>query len=146
MTAPAAETKVPRRDEHGRMVNLPQVLGVAALFALTNGVALVLIDGLLALVGLSPFGRSSGWLVLILPAFLYFEDVRAWRPYRLRYLAALVGALVALAVGLLAASLVSGLPPLASGAVGALVAVLVYAPVWYVGVRLLTGDGDREHR
>jgi hypothetical protein len=140
MSTPTTEAKVPRRDEQGRMVNLPQVLGVAVLFTLTNAVALVSIDGLLALLGLSSFGRSSGWLVLILPAFLYFDDFRAWRPYGVRYLAALVGVFVALALALLAAGLVGGAPPLVSGAVGALVAVLVYAPVWFAGVRLLSAQ------
>jgi hypothetical protein len=143
MTAPTTEAKVPRRDEHGRMANLPQVLGVAVLFAVTNAVALVLIDGLLTLVGLASFGRSSGWLVLILPAFLYFDDFRAWRPYGLRFLAALVAVLVGLALGLAAANLASAAPPLVSGAVGALVAVVAYAPVWYVGVRLLTNNREQ---
>jgi len=134
----AARPSVPRRDEDGRVMYLPELLGVAALFTVVNAVGLVLIDGVLALLGLSTFGRSSGWLVLILPAFLYFDDFRAWKASRLRWLAAPVAAMVGIALGLLAAGLVGGRVPLLSGAVGGLVAVLAYAPVWYVAIRTLT--------
>jgi hypothetical protein len=129
---------MPRRDEEGRVRYLPELMGVAALFAVVNGVGLLLIDGLLAVFGLATFGRSSGWLVVILPAFLYFDDFRAWKAYRLRWLAAPVSALVGIVVGLFAAGFVPVDVPLVSGAVGAFVAVLAYAPVWWVGIRLLT--------
>jgi len=49
-------------------------------------------------------------------------------------------ALVAIGLGLVAAGLVSGLPPMASGGVGATVAVLTYAPLWFLGIRWRTGD------
>jgi hypothetical protein len=129
---------LPRRDEQGRIAHLPELLGVAALFAVANAVVLVLIDGLLALLGTATFGASSGWLVLILPAFLYFDDFRAWQATRLRWLMAPVAALVGIALGLVAAGLAGGLPPLASGGIGALVAVLAYAPVWWFGIRMVT--------
>jgi hypothetical protein len=129
---------MPRRDEQGRIVHLPELLGVALLFTVVNAVGLLLIDGLLALLRVAHFGDSSGWLVLILPAFLYFDDFRAWRAERLRWLVAPVAALVGLALGLVAAGLTGGLPPLASGGIGALVAVLAYAPVWWLGIRMLT--------
>jgi len=99
--------------------------------------AVVLIDGGLALLGLGTFGRASGWLAAILPAWLFLEDVRAWRGARLRLVVAVGAALVALLVGLLAAAAASFLPPLGSGAVGAAVAVLGYAVLWFYGVRRL---------
>lgn len=139
MTADARPA-VPRRDEEGRVRYLPDLVGVAALFAVLNGIGLLLIDGLLAVLGLAAFGRSSGWLVVILPALLYFDDFRAWKAYRLRWLAAPVAALVGIALGMFAAGLVRVDLPLLSGAVGAFVAVLAYAPVWWVGVRLLTAS------
>jgi hypothetical protein len=135
---PIRAATLPRRDADGRVVSLPELLGVAAGYAVVNGVGLVLLDALLAVVGLSSFGRASGWLVLILPALLYFDDFRGWRAYRLRWLAAPVAALVAIAIGMLGAGLARELGPLGSGAVGGLVALLAYAPIWFVGIRLLT--------
>lgn len=99
--------------------------------------AVVVIDGGLALLGLGTFGRASGWLAAILPAWLFLEDVRAWRGARFRLVVAIGAALVALLLGLLAAAPASFLPPLGSGAVGAAVAVLGYAVLWFYGVRRL---------
>jgi hypothetical protein len=135
---PKRTAAVPRRDADGRVVSLPEMVGVAAGLLVVNGVGLIAIDGLLALLRLSSFGRASGWLVLILPALLYFEDFRAWRAYRLRWLVGPVSALVGVVLGLFGAGFARDLGPLGSGAVGALVAVLAYAPVWFVGIRLVT--------
>jgi hypothetical protein len=133
----------PRRDAAGRVRSLAELVVAAGLGTVVGLAALAAIDGLLALIGLTDFGSASGWLALILPALLYFDDLRAWREYGLRFLVALVGLVVALGVGLLAAGLARGLPAMLSGAVGALVAALVYAPVWFVGVRYVTGQrGD----
>jgi hypothetical protein len=140
MATPARATpSVPRRDAAGRVLDLPELLGVAALFAAVNGLGLLLIDGLLALARVTSFGDSSGWLILILPALLYFEEFKAWRDHRLRWLVAAVSAAVGAALGLAAAGLAEGWPSLASGAAGALVAALAYAPVWFLGIRRLTG-------
>jgi hypothetical protein len=133
----------PRRDAAGRVGSLAELVVAAGLGTVVGLVALAAIEGILALIGLTDFGSASGWLALILPALLYFDDLRAWRPYGLRFLVALVGLVVALGVGLLAAGLARPLPAMLSGAVGALVAALVYAPVWFVGVRLLTGADVR---
>jgi len=130
----------PRKDEQGRVVHLPQLLGVALAYWAVNAVGLVAIDGLLSLTGGSSFGDSSGWLTLILPALLYFEDFRAWRAYPRRFFALLVAALAAVALGLLTAGAARALAPLVSGGLAALVALAVYALVWFVGVRSLTGD------
>ncbi len=136
---------VPRRDEQGRVVSLPELVAAAVGFTVVNAVGLVAIDGLLAVLGLSSFGRSSGWLVMILPAFLYFDDFRGWKAYRLRWLVAPVAALVGITLGLFAAGFARDAGPLVSGAVGALVAVLAFAPVWFVGIRSLT-SGRTQHQ
>jgi hypothetical protein len=140
MTAPASTPAVPRRDAHGRVVSLSELVGVVVLLAAVNAVGLLAIDGLITLLGSSSFGDSSGWLIVILPGLLFFDDFRGWRGHRVRYLVVLVSAAVAIGLGLLATGLVSGLPPMASGSIGAIVALLVYAPVWFVGIRWLTGD------
>jgi hypothetical protein len=140
MTASASTPAVPRRDAHGRVVSLPELVGVVVLLAAVNAIGLIAIDGLITLLGSSSFGDSSGWLIVILPGLLFFDDFRGWRGHQLRYLAALVSAAVAIGLGLLAAGLASDLPPMASGSIGAIVALLIYAPLWFVGIRWLTGD------
>jgi hypothetical protein len=101
---------------------------------------LLLIDALLAAVGLASFGDSSGWLACILPALLFFDDLRAWRGRGIRFLVAVVAAVVAIGAGLIAAAAVAALPSTLSGAVGALVAVALYSPIWFVGIRWLAGS------
>jgi hypothetical protein len=143
VTAPARPA-FPRRDTDGRVVNLPELLWTALGYAVVNGLGLLLIDGLLALVRLSSFGSASGWLVLVLPALLYFDDFRAWKAYRIRWLVGPVSALVGIAAGSVLAGVAPRLPPLASGAIGGFVAVAVYAPMWFLGIRRLTGDRPAE--
>lgn len=128
----------PRRDGTGRIRALPDLLG-ATLASLVIGIlALVLLDWLFAIAGLGEFGRASGWLGLILPAWLFVEEFRAWGPGPARVLAALVSAVLAVALGLLAAGLAGGLPPLAAGALASAVAALSYGVIWFSAVRWLT--------
>jgi hypothetical protein len=130
----------PHRDEHGRVLSLTELL-VAALGGFVVGlVGLVLIDGVLALVGIGHFGQASGWLALILSALLYFDEIRAWRGYGVRFVVGLVGAVVAIGLGLVGAGLARSLPPVLSGAIGAVIAVTAYAPIWFLGIRWLTGQ------
>ena len=133
-------TGVPRRDAAGRVVGLPDLIAAALAYALVNAVGLVLIDGVVAVLGLPGFGRSSGWLVLILPGLLFFDELRGWRGFPLRFLVAPVAAVVAIGLGLLAAGLASDLPPLVSGGIGALVAVAVYPVIWFPAIRWVTGE------
>jgi hypothetical protein len=133
-------TNVPRRDAAGRVVGLPDLIAAALAYALVNAAGLLLIDGVLALLGLSRFGRSSGWLVLILPGLLFFDELRAWRGFPVRFVVALVAAVVAVGLGLLVAGLATDLPPLVSGGIGALVAVVVYGVIWFPAIRWVTGE------
>jgi hypothetical protein len=133
-----AET-FPRRDEQGRVRSLAELLVAAVGGTVVGLVVLVAIDGILALIRLSHFGDASGWLAAILPGLLFFDDLRAWRGYGVRFLVAVVAAAVAIGLGLIAAALAGGLAPTISGGLGALVAAAVYAPVWFVSIRWLTG-------
>src|SRR5262249_52027682 len=130
----------PRRDDNGRAVSFAEVLFGAVAGTVIGLAAVALIDGILTLFGSGPFGDASGWLAVILPALLFFDDLRGWRGYAVRFVVALVAAAVGIALGLLAAGAASGLPALVSGAVGALVAVVVYSPAWFFGVRWSTGQ------
>lgn len=129
----------PRRDAQGRVISLAELLFAALGGAVVGLVLLAAVDGVLVLVGLSRFGSASGWLVAILPAFLFFDDFRAWRGTGLRFLVAPVATALALGTGLLAAGVASSLPALFSGAIGAAVAVGVFSVIWFVGIRWLTG-------
>jgi hypothetical protein len=136
----------PRRDADGRILRLPEFLVVALGYTVVNAVGLALIDGLIAVLGFTGFGRSSGWLALILPGLLYFDDLRAWRPYGVRFLVAIVAALVGIGLGLIVVGVAPSLPPIVSGGVGAVVAVVVYAPIWFLGIRWLTGEQPTDER
>ncbi|HEY8532614.1 MAG TPA: hypothetical protein VIL44_01900 [Micromonospora sp.] len=131
------ETGFPRRDAHGRMIALPDLLGVAVAGWVIGVLALVLFDGGLALLGAGEFGRANGWLAVILPVWLFIDEFRAWRGGTHRVLVALVAAGVAITSGLLAAGLTAAWPPLASGAVAAAVFTVGYALIWFHGVRWL---------
>src|SRR5262245_29679963 len=105
MSSNTSTPAVPRRDSHGRVVRVVELIGVAVAYLLLNAVGLALIDGVLSLLSDYDFGTSSGWLLVILPGLLFFDDFRGWRAYRIRYLVAIASALLAIGVGLIAAGL-----------------------------------------
>jgi hypothetical protein len=130
--------RFPRRDEHGRTAGIADLLALTIAALLTTGAVLVVIDGVSALLGWGSFGGSSGWLALVLPAWLFIlEEFRAWRGVHGRFVVAISGGLVALALGLGAANLAADLPPLLSGGAGAAVASVAYALYWFHGIRWL---------
>lgn len=139
MSEKAAVQSFPRRDEHGRAVSLRELVFAAVASLIIALVGLLVIDGVLALFGLSSFASAPGWLSLILPALIFFDDLRGWKGYAIRFAVAFLAAVVSIVLGLLVAG-VTHASPLVSGAVGALVAVLVYSPAWFFGVRWSTGQ------
>lgn len=130
-------TSFPRRDDHGRVDRLSDLLGVTLAGLVVGLLALVLLDVVFTLVGLGRFGRTSGWLVVILPAWLFVEEFRAWATGPARVAAALVGVAVGIAAGLLAAGAAAPLAPLWTGALAGAVFALSYALIWFLGVRWL---------
>jgi hypothetical protein len=128
----------PRRDDRGRIETLPDLLGVVLAGLVIGVLALVLFDWAFALLGAGDFGMANGWLALILPAWLFVEEFRAWGPGPARVLAAAGCTALAVVLGLLVSGLAADLPPLASGAFGAVAAALTYAVTWFSAVRGLT--------
>jgi hypothetical protein len=123
------------RDEHGRLVGLGYLLGFAlAGFVLGLG-ALLLLDGVLAVLDVSRFGRANGWLAVVLPVWLLVEEFRAWRGQPGRRVVALVGVALGLALGTFANAMAGDLAPIVRGAIGAAVAIVAYSLVWYYGIR-----------
>lgn len=112
-------------------------MGVALAGLVCGIVVLLIFEAITMLARLSRFGDANGWLVLVLPAWLFIEDFRV-APYGAsRVVVALLGGGFGLAVGLTAAGLAAALPPLASGIVGAATLMVVYALVWFYGLRWL---------
>ncbi len=127
----------PRRDAEGRVVTLGDLLGVSLAGLVVGALAVVLFDWAFASFGAGEFGRANGWLAVILPVWLYWEDFRAWEFGAARVVAALLAVALGLTAGLVVAGLVAGVPPLLSGGLGAASFTLVYALVWFHGVRWL---------
>ena len=129
----------PHKDEHGRVVSVAELTVASAGGAVVALLGLMAVSGILALLGLGKFSDASGWLALILPALIFFDDLRGWRGYGVRFAVAFLAAVVAIGLGLLVAGVISGLP-LLTGAIGALVAVVIYCPAWFFGIRWSTGQ------
>lgn len=127
----------PRRDAAGRVVALADLIGVVGAGLVIGLLVLLLFDGVFSFIGTGRIGQSNGWLAVILPAWLFAEDFRAWHGGAARFVAAAVAAGVGIASGLLAAGIAVELPPLAGGGIGAAAFALVYATVWFHGVRWL---------
>jgi len=136
-----ASARFPRRDPDGRVARFGELVVAAVVWLVVAFVALTVIDVLSSLVGVGAVGSSRGWLIAVLALWLYVEDFRAWRGVRSRVgimlIALLVGVLVGGAVGYGLAYLADGLPALVTGSVGAAVGVLVYAPIWFYGIRFV---------
>ncbi|MBV1851998.1 hypothetical protein [Catellatospora tritici] len=96
--------------------------------------AMAVFDGVFALLGLGRFGSLNGWLAAVFPAMIFVEQFRAAREWSGRLPTAVLAVVAGIGLGLLAASFAAGLPALISGALGALVATVVYAVVWHVGL------------
>jgi hypothetical protein len=131
------QSTFPRRDTDGRVTVLPDLLGVIFAGLVIGVLALVLFDGVISLLGTGEFGRANGWLAVILPAWIFVDDFRAWATGPARVVTALVAAGVGITSGLLTAGLASALPPLWSGALAAAVFTLAYAVIWFYCIRWL---------
>lgn len=133
-----AQSSFPRRDADGRIVAITDLLGLALAGLVIGVLALVVFDGVFSLLDLGDFGEASGWLAIILPVWIFVEEFRAWAGGPARIAAALVGAAVGVTLGLLVAGVASGAGPLWSGIAAAAAFALVYALIWFYGIRWLT--------
>ncbi|WP_433530891.1 hypothetical protein ACQPYA_01780 [Micromonospora sp. CA-263727] len=131
------QSAFPRRDAEGRIRTLGDLLGVGLAGVVIGLLVLVLFDGAFASFGAGDFGQANGWLAVILPAWLFWEDFRAWEFGAPRVVAALVAVAVAVVAGLALAGVTVGLPSLLSGGLAAATFTVVYAVIWFPGVRWL---------
>ena len=126
-----AETKQTKR-----LTRLTDLIGQCLAGLVISLAGLLVVDGIYALLGFGEFGNVSGWLAMVFPILVFAQQFTAARGERGRVLVTIIAVLVAAALGLSAAGLSRGLPPIASGAIGALVATLAYAAIWHVGLAL----------
>jgi hypothetical protein len=108
--------------------SLPELLA-AAVGGVVLGAGLVAaVDAAFSMTGLGTFGDLSGMFAAFPAVFILYEEYRIRR----RTALALLCAVLALVVGTGVGYLVSGAaPPLVSGAVAALAAVVVYVLLWH---------------
>ncbi len=133
----------PRRDDDGRVLVYSELFAATLAMTLLSLVVVLAVDLVSVALG-AAFGKSSGWLALVLPCWLFVEEFRAWRGVPGRVAITALCLLVALPVGLAAAFATNYLPALISGGVGAMVTASTYATFWFFGIRWLarrTGDG-----
>ncbi len=119
-----------------RLNRLTDLLAQALAGFFLSVAGMLIIDGLFALLGLGQFGKLSGWLALIFPFLIFMGQFTVSKGERGRGLVAAAGAFFGIGLGSIAASSFDRLPPIGAGAVGALVATLVYAAIWHIGLAL----------
>lgn len=127
--------KFPRRDENGRVATASEFLAGSLALIVVGAIVLVAIDGLFTLIGAGTFGKVSGWLAGILMVFLFIDEFRAWRGVSFRVVFAILGAVVSVGIGTLVNGVASGLPNLLSGLIAVTVAGVIYAVIWFFGIR-----------
>lgn len=123
---PTAAVKPPR--------GLGELLLAGAGGVVLGAVLVVVVDFVFALASLGGFGTASGVLAIIPAVFVYIEEYRKQPLFWLAILCALLALILALGSGYSIAT-VTGLPPLWSGIVAAMVGAVVYAVLWRVATR-----------
>ncbi len=130
-----------------RITRLTDLLAQVLAGFVISFAGVLLMDGFFALLGLGTFGDLNSWLAMIFPIIVFAGQFAAAKGERGRLLVTVIGVVVALALGSVGAGLASALPPIASGAIGALIATVVYATIWHVGLafaaRSTSGPGVR---
>jgi hypothetical protein len=135
-TGPAKQS-FPRRDANGRVISVSEMIIAVVAWVAAVTVVIIGVDGIASAAGRSAFGHISGWPAAILAVWLFIEDFRAWRIGPARFGVALVAAALGALGGTVLVSVLDSVPPLFAGALGALLACLIYATVWFYGIRLM---------
>jgi hypothetical protein len=134
----------PPRDAQGRIANLPEIVGGVLFGVVLCVIVLVVIDGAFSLLGIGKFGTISGWLAGILTIWMFVEEFRAWKGVPARLAVALIAAAIGLILGVLLSSQLGSMPAVFNGSLSVTVAGLVYAVIWFFGIRYLAsrfGEG-----
>jgi hypothetical protein len=145
--APTAANRIasyPPRDPDGRIGTLINIVGGVIFGIVICMIVLIVIDALFTLIGVGKFGTISGWLAGILPVWMFVEEFRAWKGVPARIGVALVGGALALGAGIALSSKLESLRPAFNGSISVTVACLIYAVLWFFGIRYLANRlGER---
>jgi FtsH-binding integral membrane protein len=144
MTEAKPQKAFPRKDEDGRVISFAEFLASALASTVVGLVILVGIDALFSLLHVGSFGSISGWLAGILMVFGFVEDFRAWKGVTGRVVVTALGVVVGVILGSLVNAVASDLPNAFSGAIAVAVAGVIYATMWFFGIRFCaTRFGER---
>ncbi|MFB9659229.1 hypothetical protein ACFQS3_14145 [Glycomyces mayteni] len=114
---------------------LGQLVGTALAYFVMGAVVLAVIDLLFVFPSGRPFGETSGWIAALPTVWAYSEQFRRYGGAA-RWGVMLVGVVLGIGAGLAVGVLLPPTwPPMLAGGLAGLTAALVYAPLWYAGVR-----------
>jgi hypothetical protein len=125
----------PRRDAAGRIASAPDILAGVAFTLIIGVVLVVVIDGIVTLIGRGSFGSFSGWIAGVLTVWMFVEDFRAWKTVPARFAVAIFGAIMAVVLGIGINVAIDALPRVFSGAISVAIASVLYAVIWFFGIR-----------
>jgi hypothetical protein len=138
MTETKSERR-PRRDPNGRLATIGDLIGTALAGLVVGAVVLLVLEAVLTLLHVSPFGGTSGWLAMILPVWLFIEEFRAEGWGASRVVVGVLAAGFSVAIGLsIAGFAATQFPSLVSGLAGATTCTVVYCLIWFYGLRWLS--------
>jgi hypothetical protein len=121
--------------ERPKVETLGQLLGTSLAYFVMGAVVLVVIDLVFVLPTGRGFGQTSGWIAALPTVWVYTEQFRRYAGAA-RWGLMLVGVLLGLGAGIAAALIAPATwPPMLTGGLGGLVAALVYAPLWFAGIK-----------
>ncbi|GAA1587380.1 hypothetical protein [Actinoplanes couchii] len=127
------------KDATGRLATFGDLLGSAFAGLAAGSAVLLVFETVMWLTGLGEFGESNGWLILILPVWLFVEEFRAEGFGAHRIMVSVLAAGFGVAMGMSVAGVVAGVAPaLVSGGSGALTGTVVYCLIWFYGLRWLS--------
>lgn len=135
------QARFPQRDDDGRIVLLTELLAYTLTVIAIGVIMLCVIDGLFALLGFGTFGQISGWISGILAVFVFVDDFRAYKDQPMRWVVAAAAIVLGVVVGV---GILTQLPdfwlPLFNGAISVTAAAMLYAVLWFTGIRLIGSD------
>lgn len=132
-------------EEEGkpRVETLGQLVGTVLAYVVMGAIILVVVDLLFSAVVGDDFGRIPGWMAAVPSVFVFTDQFRRHEGAS-RWAVAVLGAVLGIGVGVAASVLLPQTwPPLAVGGIGGLVAALVYAALWYAGIKTFGRERDR---
>jgi hypothetical protein len=125
----------PKSPERPKVETLGQLIGAVLAYFVMGAVVLVVIDLVFVLPTGRGFGETSGWIAALPTVWVYTEQFRRYTGGS-RWGIMAAGVVLGLGAGLaVTVALPATWLPMYSGGLGGLAAALVYAPLWYAGVR-----------